>query len=108
MRDAIVRARIEAELKQEAIAVLKANGLDLSDGIRLFLRQVVRSNGLPFSVNSGVQRVSARRLRQIKRREQKRDLEMVAAGKLSAESVLMIRPDQVRSAKIKWPSRSDV
>lgn len=108
MRNAIVRARIEAELKQEAIAVLKANGLDLSDGIRLFLRQVVRNNGLPFSVNSGIQRVSARRLRQIKRREQKRDLEMVAAGKLSAESVLMIRPDQVRSAKIKWPSRSDV
>ena len=42
MKDAVVRARIDIELKAQAAAVLKANDLELSDAIRLFLRQVVR------------------------------------------------------------------
>ncbi|TLZ33537.1 MAG: hypothetical protein E6K25_01935 [Gammaproteobacteria bacterium] len=42
MKEAVVRARIDVELKVQAAAVLKANDLELSDAIRLFLRQVVR------------------------------------------------------------------
>ncbi|GFM83523.1 hypothetical protein PSCICN_42150 [Pseudomonas cichorii] len=45
-----VRCRIDEELKDRATAVLNACGLTLSDGLRLFLRQVVTTQGLPFEV----------------------------------------------------------
>ena len=47
-----VRSRIEPELKADASEVLAECGLSLSDGIRLFLRQVVAERGLPFSVTA--------------------------------------------------------
>ena len=43
-----VRSRVDPELKNEAAAVLKAAGLDVSTAIRLFLRSVVEKGGLPF------------------------------------------------------------
>src|SRR2546421_12308612 len=45
-----IRSRIEPELKQEAQDVLGRVGLNISDAIRLFLRQVVAAKGLPFEV----------------------------------------------------------
>jgi DNA-damage-inducible protein J len=45
-----VRSRVEPELKREAVAVLKAAGLDVSTAIRLFLRSVVETGGLPIEV----------------------------------------------------------
>ena len=45
-----IRIRIEPELKEGASRVLAECGLNLSDAIRLFLRQVVVQNGLPFAV----------------------------------------------------------
>lgn len=45
-----VRSRVEPDLKRDAAAVLKAAGLDLSTAIRLFLRSVVESGGLPIAV----------------------------------------------------------
>jgi DNA-damage-inducible protein J len=50
VKTADVRARIEPELKEDAQKVLAENGLTISDAVRLFLRQVVRSGGLPFDV----------------------------------------------------------
>lgn len=45
-----IRSRIEPELKEEAQDVLNRFGLNLSDAIRLFLRQVVAAKGLPFDL----------------------------------------------------------
>lgn len=45
-----VRSRIEPEIKNRAAEVLASCGLNLSDAIRLFLRQVVVHDGLPFEV----------------------------------------------------------
>ncbi len=45
-----VRSRIEPDLKDRASEVLAACGLNLSDAIRLFLRQVVVQEGLPFAI----------------------------------------------------------
>ena len=50
LKTADVRSRIEPEIKESAAQVLAACGLSLSDGIRLFLRQVVAERGLPFEV----------------------------------------------------------
>jgi DNA-damage-inducible protein J len=50
MKSTDVRASIEPELKEDATRVLAENGLTLSDAVRLFLRQVVVTRGLPFEV----------------------------------------------------------
>ena len=47
-----VRSRIEPEIKNRATEVLASCGLNLSDAIRLFLRQVVAQEGLPFEVKA--------------------------------------------------------
>jgi DNA-damage-inducible protein J len=45
-----IRARVEPELKQEAEAVLKALGLNASEAITMFYRQVALRRALPFEV----------------------------------------------------------
>jgi DNA-damage-inducible protein J len=52
LKTADVRSRIEPELKDRASSVLAECGLNLSDAIRLFLRQVVVQQGLPFEVRT--------------------------------------------------------
>jgi addiction module RelB/DinJ family antitoxin len=107
MKDSIVRARIDSDLKAEAAAVLKAHDLELSDAIRLFLRQVVRRGGLPFSVRDPhIRAVSAKRLWEVKRQAQARDHELMAQGKARPEAMLLLRPDRLREASIQWPDAS--
>jgi DNA-damage-inducible protein J len=45
-----IRARVEPELKREAEEVLKALGLNASEAITLFYRQVALRRRLPFEV----------------------------------------------------------
>lgn len=45
-----VRCRIDEDLKARATEVLNACGLSVSDAMRLFLRQVVETQGLPFEI----------------------------------------------------------
>jgi len=45
-----IRARVEPELKREAEAVLKALGLNASEAITLFYRQVALRRRLPFEI----------------------------------------------------------
>jgi DNA-damage-inducible protein J len=44
----IIRARVSPELKAEAESVLHQIGLSASDAIRMFYRQIILCNGLPF------------------------------------------------------------
>ncbi len=102
MKDAVVRARIEVKLKDEASAVLGAMGLDVSDAIRLFLRQVVRERRLPFVVRAPAV-LSAKHLWAMKRQSQIRDRQSVARGSLPPEGVLLIRPADLAGVKVEWP-----
>jgi DNA-damage-inducible protein J len=45
-----IRARVEPELKRKAEEVLNALGLNASEAITLFYRQVALRRGLPFEV----------------------------------------------------------
>ena len=45
-----IRSRIEPALKEEATAVLKASGLDVSTAIRLFMRSVVDKGCFPIDI----------------------------------------------------------
>ena len=46
--NAVVRARIDESVKQEATVVLAAMGLSVSDAIRLMLTRVAIEKALPF------------------------------------------------------------
>ena len=47
--NAVVRARIDARIKNEAAAVLGAMGLTVSDAFRLLLTRIASEKALPFS-----------------------------------------------------------
>jgi DNA-damage-inducible protein J len=49
-KSAMIRARVEANLKADAEAVLDTLGLTASDAIGLFYQQVAMRKGLPFDV----------------------------------------------------------
>ena len=104
MKDEVVRARIDAELKAQAAAVLRSNDLEISDAIRLFLRQVVRRGGLPFAVRDPNLRVaSGKQLWAMKRKAQARDQALVSRGAVPPEAMLLLRPERLRGAQIDWP-----
>ena len=46
--NAVVRARINQEIKEEATVVLASMGLTVSDAFRLMLTRVAREKALPF------------------------------------------------------------
>ena len=46
--NAVVRARIDEHIKEEAASVLAAMGLTISDAFRLLLTRVAREKALPF------------------------------------------------------------
>jgi DNA-damage-inducible protein J len=106
MKESVVRARIDERLKVQASAVLASCGLEVSDAIRLFLRQVVVRGGIPFPIRNqgGVRVVPPERLRAMKQAAQARDRAIAAQDDLAGGQMLLIRPDQVRGAKVKWPS----
>jgi DNA-damage-inducible protein J len=49
-RTEMIRARVDPELKAEAEGVLEELGLNASEAIRLFYRQITLQRGLPFDV----------------------------------------------------------
>ena len=49
-KSAMIRARIEPDVKEHAEAIFRKLGLNATDAITLFYRQVGLCNGLPFDV----------------------------------------------------------
>jgi DNA-damage-inducible protein J len=49
-KTAIVQARMEPKLKQEADAILKSLGINATTAITLFYTQLVRHNGIPLEL----------------------------------------------------------
>ena len=48
MRNTVVRARIDAQVKEEASAVLASIGLTVSDAFRLMMVRIAKEKALPF------------------------------------------------------------
>jgi len=105
-KDSVVRARIDAGLKAQASKVLSSCGLELSDAIRLYLQQVVLQEGIPFPIDaqSKIHYVPAEQLWAMKHDAQARDHASAAHAHLSGGERLLIRPHQLRGAKVKWSS----
>jgi addiction module RelB/DinJ family antitoxin len=50
VKEAVVRARVESSLKEEAESVFACLGISTTEAIRMFLTQVKMRRGLPFAV----------------------------------------------------------
>ena len=48
MSNTVVRARIDAQIKEEASAVLAGVGLTVSDAFRLMMMRIAKEGALPF------------------------------------------------------------
>lgn len=44
-----IQVRVDAKVKKDAQTVFENMGLDLSSGVKLYLAQVIREQGLPFT-----------------------------------------------------------
>jgi DNA-damage-inducible protein J len=106
MKNDVVRARIDSELKANAARVLAACGLEPSDAIRLFLQQVVAHQGLPFEVRAAVHEPSMVQLQVLKQKSQERDHEIANSVDMSKGQMLLLRPERLRDAKVQWPKAS--
>lgn len=106
MKNAVVRARIDANLKANAARVLAACGLELSDAIRLYLQQVVAHQGIPFEIRSADGELSMAELQRLKRQSQQRDHRIANAVDVSKGEMLLLKPERLRGAKVKWPKAS--
>ena len=49
-----ITVRVEDKLKKEAGDVFREMGMDLSTAITIYLKQVVRTNGIPFPVTADI------------------------------------------------------
>ncbi len=49
-KEAMIRARIEAHLKEEVESIFRELGLSITEAITLFYQQVKLNRGLPFEV----------------------------------------------------------
>ena len=49
-KDAIIRARVESDLKEDAEAIFRRLGVSTTQAISIFYKQVVLQKGLPFNV----------------------------------------------------------
>jgi addiction module RelB/DinJ family antitoxin len=50
VKEAVVRARMDENLKRESEDILRQLGLSQTEAIRMFFTQIVRRRGLPFQV----------------------------------------------------------
>ncbi len=50
MKEAVVRARVHPDLKEDADKIFETLGINTTEAIRMFLSQVRLRGGLPFSV----------------------------------------------------------
>ena len=106
MKNSVVRARIDSVLKADAVRVLAACGLEPSDAIRIFLRQVVAHQGIPFDIRSADREPSMAELQVMKRQSQARDHRIAESVDVSKGQMLLLRPERLRGARVRWPKAS--
>ncbi|MBQ3893363.1 MAG: type II toxin-antitoxin system RelB/DinJ family antitoxin [Mailhella sp.] len=60
-QDAVIRARVNREVKEKAAAVLAAMGLTISDMMRMTLIKVAQEKALPFDPSPNEETIAAMR-----------------------------------------------
>ncbi len=89
MKDAIVTARIDSDIKKEAEDILKKIGLNSSTAIGLFYNNVIINKGLPFKLRlDSVEPVSSaeqKDFEKILKKRSKKDKEIVRSESYDVE-----------------------
>lgn len=89
MKDAIVTARIDSELKKEAEDILKKIGLNSSTAIGLFYNNVIINKGLPFRLRldsvEPVSNAEQKDIEKILKKRSKKDKEIVRSESYEIE-----------------------
>ena len=49
-----ITVRVEEKVKKQAGDIFKEVGMDMSTAINIYLKQVIRSNGIPFPVSADI------------------------------------------------------
>lgn len=49
-----ITVRVDEKVKKEAGHIFKEVGMDMSTAINIYLKQVIRSNGIPFPVSADI------------------------------------------------------
>ncbi|HTY48293.1 MAG TPA: type II toxin-antitoxin system RelB/DinJ family antitoxin [Steroidobacteraceae bacterium] len=114
IKNAVVRARIDQALKEQAARVLASVGLTVSDVLREVLVRVARDGELPFEVRTPLGGVRDVRIKPIteaqfwarKRALQASDHAKVASGNFHPQEMLMIRPWRLNGAVPRWPENA--
>jgi len=110
-KDAVVRARIDPRLKEQAARVLEAVGLTVSDVLREVMVRVAHDRALPFPVRTALGGVREVRIATIteeqfwarKRALRALDHAKAASGTLQPEETLMVPARMLRGAVPRWP-----
>lgn len=56
----LLQVRVDKETKERAAAIFESMGLDLSTAVRIFLRKVILTNGIPFAISVEETRIKAK------------------------------------------------
>ena len=49
-----ITIRVDENIKKEAASIFKEVGMDMSTAINIYLKQVIRSNGIPFPISADI------------------------------------------------------
>lgn len=52
MSNSTLQIRIDSKTKREAKKTLEELGLDISSGVKIFLKQVIKTKGIPFTIRT--------------------------------------------------------
>ncbi len=110
-KDAVVRARIDPRLKEQATRVLEAMGLTISDVLREVMVRVVNDKELPFQVRTALGAVRDVKIGTITEEQfwarkhalQVSDHAKAASGTLQPEETLLIPSRMLHGAVPRWP-----
>lgn len=47
-RDAVINVQVDTKAKEEAMKVFKEYGLTMTEAIELYLKEIIKCNGIPF------------------------------------------------------------
>jgi addiction module RelB/DinJ family antitoxin len=110
-KDAVVRARIDPVLKEQAARVLAAMGITVSDVLREVMIRVANDKALPFPIRTSlggsrdvkIATITEEQFWARKRALQATDHAKAADGTLQPEEALLVPSRMLRGAMPQWP-----
>lgn len=49
-KDDVINVMVDTEIKNKAMEILKENGYTMTEAITLYLKEIIKFNGIPFKI----------------------------------------------------------